>query len=359
MERSELIEKIKKIAPGTPLRHALDDIQDASVGGLIFFVDDYKKYSQLMQIGFLLNCQFNPNKLYELAKMDGAIVVDDDLTTIVGANVQLIPDHTIPTNQTGMRHRAAERMARETGRMLVAVSKRRNTMTIFLGDYVYTLNSVETLTSKITQTIRTAEKYKEAFIEALQGIEFMERAGSLTLFDVVKTIQKGLMVVLICEEADFTIAELGNHGRFPAMQLAEILVNVNEEIENLILDFSEELVDQDDLEEVFKKMKSLSEKEISSFGVILRHMGYEINTASQAVEYFIRSRGIRFARHIPRIPLQVAINLGKEFGTFSNLLESTEDELKDVDGIGEKRASAIRHAIDVYKKSGEITIPGF
>jgi len=359
VERSELIEKIKKIAPGTPLRHALDDIQDASVGGLIFFVDDYKKYSQLMQIGFLLNCQFNPNKLYELAKMDGAIVVDDDLTTIVGANVQLIPDHTIPTNQTGMRHRAAERMARETGRMLVAVSKRRNTMTIFLGDYVYTLNSVETLTSKITQTIRTAEKYKEAFIEALQGIEFMERAGSLTLFDVVKTIQKGLMVVLICEEADFTIAELGNHGRFPAMQLAEILVNVNEEIENLILDFSEELVDQDDLEEVFKKMKSLSEKEISSFGVILRHMGYEINTASQAVEYFIRSRGIRFARHIPRIPLQVAINLGKEFGTFSNLLESTEDELKDVDGIGEKRASAIRHAIDVYKKSGEITIPGF
>ncbi|HAY98318.1 MAG TPA: DNA integrity scanning protein DisA, partial [Mesotoga sp.] len=86
---------------------------------------------------------------------------------------------------------------------------------------------------------------------------------------------------------------------------------------------------------------------------------YEINTASQAVEYFIRSRGIRFARHIPRIPLQVAINLGKEFGTLSNLLEGTEDELMDVDGIGEKRASAIRHAIEVYKKSGEITIPGF
>ncbi|AFK05786.1 putative nucleic-acid-binding protein (contains the HHH domain) [Mesotoga prima MesG1.Ag.4.2] len=359
MERSELIEKIKKIAPGTPLRHALDDIQDANVGGLLFFVDDYKKYSHLMQIGFLLNCQFNPNKLYELAKMDGAIVVDDDLTTIVGANVQLIPDHTIPTNQTGMRHRAAERMAKETGRMLVAISKRRNTMTIFLGDFAYTLNNVETLTSKITQTIRTAEKYKEAFIEALQGIEFMERTGSLTLYDVVKTIQKGLMVALICEEAEFTIAELGNHGRFPSMQLAEILVNVNEEIESLILDFHEELLDQDSLEEVFDKMRSLGEKEISSFGVILRNLGYDINTASQAVEYFIRSRGIRFARHIPRIPLQVAINLGKEFGTFSNLLESSEDELKDVDGIGEKRASAIRHAIDVYKKSGEITVPGF
>jgi len=243
--------------------------------------------------------------------------------------------------------------------MLVAVSKRRNTMTIFLGDYTYTLNSVETLTSKITQTIRTAEKYKEAFIEALQGIEFMERAGSLTLFDVVKTIQKGLMVLQICEEAEFTIAELGNHGRFPALQLAEILVNVNEEIESLVLDFSEQLLDQDNLEEAIGKLRNLSEKEINSFGVILRHLGYEINTASQAVEYFIRSRGIRFARHIPRIPLQVAINLGKEFGTLSNLLEGTEDELKDVDGIGEKRASAIRHAIEVYKKSGEITIPGF
>ena len=359
MERSEFIEKLKIIAPGTPLRHALDDIQDASIGGLLFFVDDYKKYSNLMQIGFLLNCSFNANKLYELAKMDGAIVVTEDLSTIIGANVQLIPDHNISTNQTGMRHRAAERMAKETGKMLVAVSKRRNTMTIFFGDYVYTLNNVETLTSKITQTIRTAEKYKEAFIEALTGMEFMERAGSLTLFDVVKTIQKGLMVMMIGQEAEITIAELGNHGRFPQMQITEMLVNVGEEIENLVLDFSDELVEPEELEEILTRLNGLTEKEINSFGSILRILGYDITTASQAVEYFIRSRGIRFARHIPRIPLHVAINLGREFGTLFNLLESTEDELKDVDGIGEKRASAIRHAIDIYKKSGQVTIPGF
>lgn len=359
MERSELIEKLKTIAPGTPLRHALNDIQDANIGGLIFFVDDYKKYSNLMQIGFLLNGPFSPNKLYELAKMDGAIVVTKDLTTIVGANVQLIPDHTISTNQTGMRHRAAERMAKETGEMLVAVSKRRATMTIFLSDYVYTLNSVETLISKITQTLRTAEKYKEAFIEALTGIEFMERASSLTLYDVVKCIQKGLMVLLICSEAEFTIAELGNDGRFPEMQLAEILVNVGEEIENLSLDFSNQMIELEELGEALKKLMRLNEREINNFGVVLRALGYDINTASQAVEYFVRSRGIRFARHIPRIPLQVAVNLGREFGTLYNLLESTEEELKDVDGIGEKRALAIKHAIEVYKKSGEITIPGF
>jgi diadenylate cyclase len=359
MEKSELVEKIKTIAPGTPLRHALDDIQDASIGGLIFFVDDYKKYGNLMQMGFLLNCPFNPNKLYELAKMDGAIVVSEDLSTIVGANIQLIPDHTILTNQTGMRHRAAERMAKETGRMLVAVSKRRNTMTIFLGDFVYTLNSVETLTSKITQTIRTAEKFREAFMESLTGIEFMERSGSLTMFDIIKTIQKGLMVNMIGEEARFTIAELGNHGRFPQMQLNEILSNVTEEIENMVLDFSETLLDPDGLNETISRFLSLSEKEINSFSIILRLLGYDITTSSQALEFFLRSRGIRFCRHIPRIPLQVAINLGKEFGTFNNLLESSEEELKEVDGIGEKRASAIRHAIDIYRKSGQVTIPGF
>lgn len=132
MDHKELAERIRVVAPGTQLRFALDKIVAANTGALIFLVDDFEKYKDLMQVGFFLNCPFNPNKLYELSKMDGAIVVDESLNKIIAANVQLTPDPSIPSLQTGMRHRTAERMARQTGKMLLAISKRQGTITIFL-----------------------------------------------------------------------------------------------------------------------------------------------------------------------------------------------------------------------------------
>ncbi|HEY8542381.1 MAG TPA: DNA integrity scanning diadenylate cyclase DisA, partial [Pseudothermotoga sp.] len=127
----DLLSKIALLSPGTKLRKALDDIISANLGALLFFVDDPQKYEDIIQGGFDLDCAFSPERLYELAKMDGAIVISEDLSKILFANVHLVPDPMIPTLETGMRHRTAERVAKQTGQMVVAISKRRNVISLY------------------------------------------------------------------------------------------------------------------------------------------------------------------------------------------------------------------------------------
>ncbi|AKI96873.1 DNA integrity scanning diadenylate cyclase DisA [Kosmotoga pacifica] len=354
MNHYEFLEKLKIVSPGTPLRFALDQIVSANTGALIFFVDDFEKYKSLMQLGFMLNCDFNPNKLYELAKMDGAIVVDEGLNKIIAANVQLVPDPSIPSSQTGMRHRTAERMARQTGKMLVAISKRKRTISLFFDDYSHVLRSLELLIPRINQAVGTVAQYRQAFDKGLEEIDVLETSSVLTLYDVIKTLHKGLMILRIYKDEVMTLAELGNYGDIPKMQFEEILGGVTEEIENLILDFSSKIPDAEKVDKLTEKLFSLSEREMSNYVYLAKILGYEVSSTAQTMEMSLYSRGIRFIRKIPKIPLQVALNIGKRFGSLSKLLDSSSEELKEVEGIGEKRAMAIRHAIDVKKRHDEI-----
>jgi diadenylate cyclase len=354
MDHKELAERIRVVAPGTQLRFALDKIVAANTGALIFLVDDFEKYKDLMQVGFFLNCPFNPNKLYELSKMDGAIVVDESLNKIIAANVQLTPDPSIPSLQTGMRRRTAERMARQTGKMLLAISKRQGTITIFFGENSHVLAPVEILLPRVNQVIRTVEQYRQTFAYGLDQIDVLERASVLTLYDVLKTLEKGLMVLLISKEAELTLVELGKFGLPSRMQLDEITDGIPEEIENLVLDFAKEQVTIDKIEELMEKLLSLTEREISNYVTLARVLGYDISSSSQAMELNMRSRGIRFVRKIPKIPLQVALNVGAKYGSLARLLKTSVEELKEVEGVGEKRARAIRHAIDIHNKREEL-----
>ncbi len=153
------------------LRKALDDIISANFGALLFFVDDVNKFVHIMQGGFELNCSFTPERLYELAKMDGAIVLSEDLTRIFAANVHLVPDPTIPTSETGIRHRTAERVAKQTGKMVVAISKRRNVISLYVGERKYVLNDRRLLITRSTQALNTLERYRENFDRILSKIE--------------------------------------------------------------------------------------------------------------------------------------------------------------------------------------------
>ncbi|OAA29752.1 DNA integrity scanning protein DisA [Kosmotoga arenicorallina S304] len=354
MNRDEFLEKLRIVSPGTPLRFALDQIVAANTGALIFFVDDFEKYSSLMQPGFLINCEFNPNKLYELTKMDGAIVIDENLNRIIAANVQLIPDPSISSTETGMRHRTAERMARQTGKMLVAISKRKRTISLFYDDYSYMLRSLELLIPRINQAVGTVDQYRKAFDKGLEEIDVLESTSVLTLYDVIRTLHKGLMILRIYKDEEMTLAELGNYGDIPKMQFEEILSGVTEEIENLVLDFSSKILDTEEINTLTEKLFSLSEKEMSNYVLLAKLMGYEVSSTAQTMEMSLFSRGIRFIRKIPKIPLQVALNIGKRFGSLSKLMDSSSEELKEVEGIGEKRALAIRHAIDVKKRHEDI-----
>lgn len=156
----ELIDKIKIVAPGTLLRRALDDIIMAQFGALIVFLDDIKAQENILQGGFYIGASFSPEKLYELAKMDGAIILDESVSRILAANVQLAPDPSLPTLETGMRHRAAERMARQTSSFVLTISRRRKVITLYYKTYKYQINDINTLLARISQTVSTVERYK-------------------------------------------------------------------------------------------------------------------------------------------------------------------------------------------------------
>ena len=161
-DENELTKILKLIAPGTPIREGLDNILKAKTGGLIVFGDS-KNVMDIVDGGFFINEDYTSARLYELAKMDGAIVLSSDFKKILYANAQLIPSPEIPTRETGTRHRTAERTAKQTKELVVSISQRRNVITIFKGDLRYTIEDTSKVLTKTNQALQTLEKYKKVF----------------------------------------------------------------------------------------------------------------------------------------------------------------------------------------------------
>ena len=157
-ELEELFEMIKLVTPGTPLREAIDNIAKAGLGALIV-IGDSNNVINLINGGFKINCQFSPQKMLELCKMDGAIILSDKLDKVVYCNTMLAPDPTIETDETGTRHKAAERTAKQTNRLVIAISERRKTISLYYKNIKYTLRSSEELLGKAMETMRMLEKY--------------------------------------------------------------------------------------------------------------------------------------------------------------------------------------------------------
>ena len=213
-----IVDILKSIAPGTPIREGLENILKAKTGALIV-IGDSKEVLDLADGGFSINVDYTPAKLYELAKMDGAIVLSGDLKKILLANTQLIPSSAIPTTETGTRHRTAERTARQTGELVISVSQRRNIITLFKGNSRYVLEDTSKVITKANQALQTAEKYKKVFDSKLNILNEYEFNDIVTLENVINAIQRAEMVMKIVDEVQKSIYELGQEGRLLEMQL--------------------------------------------------------------------------------------------------------------------------------------------
>ena len=161
IKEDPIAEILKKIAPGTPIREGLDNILKARTGALLLITDKQEVIDTLVDGGFAINEDYSSSKLYELAKMDGAIVLSGDMKRILFANAQLIPSYQIPTVETGTRHRTAERTAKQTGELVISISQRRNIITVFKENYRYILEDTDIVLNQANQAVRTLEKYKK------------------------------------------------------------------------------------------------------------------------------------------------------------------------------------------------------
>ena len=231
-----MIEALAAIAPGQPLREGLDRILQANMGALIV-VDDGPDILGICSGGFLLDAEFSPQRLSELAKMDGAIILAADASRIARANVHLVPNPIVPTSETGTRHRTAERVARSIDVPVISVSEDMSVITLYRGDAKHGLQSVARLLGRTNQALQTLERYRDRLDTVTSSLSALEVEDLVTVRDVVTVLQRAEMVRRIAEEIEGYIVELGADGRLARLQLDELLAGVEDERRHVVRDY--------------------------------------------------------------------------------------------------------------------------
>jgi len=336
---------LRLIAPGTPIRDGLENILRARTGALLLITDKQDVLKEVVDGGFTINEDYTSSKLYELAKMDGAIVLSGDLKKILYANAQLIPSHEITTLETGTRHRTAERTAKQTGELVISISQRRSIITVFKGNDRYILEDTNAVLNKANQAIQTLEKYKKVFDNKLSLLNEYEFNDIVTLQNVIGAIQRAEMVMKIVEEIQRQISELGSDGRLVKMQLEELIGGLEKEERLIIKDYivPGKGKNKRTTEDAINNLESLSYEEISKESTIAKLLGY--GTFDDYDEVAVYTKGYRILNKIPRMPSNIVENLVESFKSFQHILAADIESLDEVDGIGEVRARTIKQSL--------------
>ena len=332
---------LEMVAPGTSLREGIDNIVDARTGALIV-IGDADELGFLFSGGIKLDVDYSPTFLYELAKMDGAIALSTNATKIVHVNVQLTPDPTILTMETGTRHRTAERVSKQTDAMVVAVSERREVVSLYVDGMKYILEDIPVVLAKANQALATLDKYRSRLDQVSTRLTALEFEGGVTLHDVLTVLQRVELVTRMAVEIERYIVELGTEGRLIEMQLDETMVGVAADKAALVHDYLVEDTD-DSFAVVLDQLARLAHQDLLDFGRLAELLGYDrkLNT----LDYPASPRGFRILGRIPRLPRLVVQRIVTEFGGLEELLAASDGELETVDGVGEIRAKDIREGL--------------
>ncbi|XTR37891.1 DNA integrity scanning diadenylate cyclase DisA [Paraclostridium tenue] len=333
------ITTLKMISPGTSLRIGIDHVLKAKTGGLIVIADS-DEVMKIVDGGFNINADYSPAYLYELAKMDGAIVLSGDIKKILYANAQLIPDYSIETGETGTRHRTAERVAKQTGGIVIAISQRRNVITVYQGDKKYVIDDISKIFTKANQALQTLEKYKSVLDQAIISLNALEFKDLVTLYDVVLVVQKIEMVMRVTNIIEKYIVELGVEGMLISMQVDELMGTTKIDQNQILKDYKRNDMT---LSEFKKKIISLSSEELLDLANIAKMIGY--TGFSESMDMPIRPRGYRILNKIHRLPSTIIENLVNYFEDFQDILNASIEDLDDVEGIGEIRAKYIKNGL--------------
>jgi diadenylate cyclase len=336
-----LLRALDAVAPGTPLREGIDNIVHARTGGLIL-IADADEVSFLFSGGIKLDVDYTPALLYQVAKMDGAIVLPADASKIAWANVQLMPDPTILSMETGTRHRTAERVSKQTKAIVIAISQRRDVVSLYVDGIKYILQDIPTVLSKANQGLATLEKYRARLDQVAGRLTALEFAGGVVLYDVLAVLQRAEMVTRMGAEVERYIIELGAEGRLIEMQLEETVVGVMADRGAIVRDYS--AVDEERaIETTLSELGALDHTELLDFGRLAELLGYDRKT--NTLDFPVTPRGYRALSNVPRLPRLVAQKVVNHFGDLDALLAASDGDLEAVEGVGEARAKEIREGL--------------
>ena len=336
---AELTAALAQVAPGKPLRLGIDRILQAGMGGLVV-VGDGPDVLNICSGGFLLDAAYSPQRLSELAKMDGALILASDASRIARANVHLVPDSSTPTTETGTRHRTAERVARSLQVPVVAVSHRMNTITVYVGQHRHEIEPVPRLINRANQAISTLERYRTRLDTDGGALSTLEIEDLVTIRDVVNVVQVLEGVERIAEELERYIVELGEEGRLVRLQLVELIGGVEHDRRHIVRDYrgDEKRVP---LDQVLDDLSALTTEDL----IDPAEVAHALRLPTAALDAAISPRGYRLLSKIPRLPDQIIQNIVGRFGNLQKIMRATIEDLDDVEGVGEMRATAIKEGL--------------
>jgi len=346
-----LIEALALVAPGTPLRDGLDRILQAKRGALVVIGDDPVVLS-ICTGGFLLDAEFSPQRISELAKMDGAIILAPDASRIARANVHLVPKASIPTSETGTRHRTAERVARSIDVPVVTVSEAMATVTIFRHARKHTLQRTGRLIDRAAQAISTVQRFKTRFDFALASLSTLEVEDAVSVRDVVAVLQPGETVVRFAEEIDGYLVELGEDGRLIHLQMEELGAGLEEALRLVVMDYV--------ATPSGGRHKSTGRVELTARAdtalAALHGLSYEqlldpvpvataLGLGSGSLESGVEARGYRLLHRLPRVSDLIIDRIVARFDSLPRILQASLGELDEVDGVGEAKARSVKNGL--------------
>lgn len=332
------------MAPGTNLRDGLERILRGNTGGLVVLGFD-KVVDQIASGGFDLEVPFTATGLRELAKMDGAIVIDSEVGRILKAAVQLVPDPKIPTDETGTRHRTADRVARQTGLPVVSVSKSMRIIALYLDGRRYVLEDSAAILSRANQALATLERYRARFDEVSGTLSALEIEDLVTVRDVAAVVQRMEMVRRIASEIEGYVVELGSDGRLIALQLEELVLGVEAERVLIIRDYlpPPNARRARTVDDALAELSALSQEDLLDPTRISKALG--LGGSADHAENSVSPRGYRLLARIPRLPDVVVERLVEHFKSLPKLLPANIDDLQAVEGVGEQRARSVREGL--------------
>jgi diadenylate cyclase len=338
------------VAPGTALRDGLERILRGNTGALIVLGYD-KGVEQLSTGGFELDVDFSAQRLRELSKMDGAVVLTADLTKIVRASVQLVPDPNIPTEETGTRHRTAERVAKQTGNPVISVSQSMRIIALYVQGIRYVLDDSASILSRANQALATLERYKLRLDEVAGTLSALEIEDLVTVRDAMALSQRLEMVRRIATEIEGYVVELGTDGRLLSLQLEELMAGVEGERELVVRDY---LVTGSGrkarkLDDSLAELDALSATDLLDLSAVAKAVGFP--AGADALETAVSPRGYRLLAKVPRLPGAVVDRLVEHFGGLQKLLAAGIDDLQAVEGVGDTRARSVREGLSRLAES--------
>src|SRR6188768_3731725 len=316
----EMRDALARVSPGTPLRDGIDRVVRAKAGALLV-VDDGPEVLAICSGGFLVDAPYSPQRLSELAKMDGAIIVSANCDRIARANVHLVPDPTVSTSETGTRHRTAERVARSLTVPVVSASEEMGVINLYAGGSKHQLQDISRLLDRANQALQTLERYKVKLEDALVGLTSAEIEDAASLRDVATVVQRGEMVNRIAEEIETMIIELGIDARLLRLQLDELYGDIDEELELVVADY---LPAGRSGADALAAMATLSDDEVldikTAASMLLGNVG---RSGPVDLDRDVAPKGLRLLNRVHTLPVDSASKIADHFGGLSRLQRAT------------------------------------